>query len=167
MKITLNEAEVRLAKFLGKHRRKNGEKGILDRQIGKQDKLFIDVNGMGGEIAVARYLNVYPDTSISPRSGGHDLVFRDRRVDVKTTEYMGGRLLAAKHKDHCAAEIYVLVIGSLPTYTIVGWTTAAQLLRESMLKDLGHGQGYAMDRGDLFPMWSIYSIKPGDETAAA
>jgi len=151
MNVTLNEAEIKLANYLALQRHSvNRQSGTTDRQMGLNDKLFIDLNGVGGELAVCKALGVYPDLEIGPRSGGFDLVTRrGYRADVKTTAVQKGRLLAFLDKKPEDSDIYILVVGEIPNYEIVGWCWAEELLKPENIIDLGHGRTYALSQDRL------------------
>ena len=73
-------------------------------------------------------------------------------VDVKTTRYRNGRLLACLKKNSIPADWYALMwLENDNTAHFVGAATAANLLRKANIKDLGRGPGYALDQEDLTP----------------
>ena len=146
--ITLNEAEVRLARYVGKRRGEvNRAAGVSDQRI--DDTLDLDTDAFGAELALARLLNVYPDLTLSPRQGGEDLVWGGLTVDVKQTKYPDGHLLATPWKDAKASRLYALVTGTLPTYTFRGFACADDLFAAQRIKDFGRGKGYAMPQAEL------------------
>ena len=87
--IELNESEKQIVQEIAKNRYKNNrESHIRNQRIGNQSDFETDLDGFGAEVAVAKAFNVYPDFSISPRSGGVDLIFTSGcTVDVKQTKY--------------------------------------------------------------------------------
>jgi len=150
LEIELNDAEQRLARFLAKQRHSAArKKGIKDKRIGKQSAELTDLEGIAAEIAVAKAMNVYPDleTGHTPKA---DLVSkRGSFVDVKSTRYPNGRLLAAPWKKGDGVDQYVLVVGEFPKYRIAGVLSAKELLKDKRLKDLGHGKGFAAEQSEL------------------
>jgi hypothetical protein len=128
--ITLNPAEQAFCRYLAARRyASNRSAGVRDGKIGPQGAAQTDLDGIAAEIAVARLLNLYPDTSISPRHGGAELVSRlGHTLDVKATRYAGGRLLAVAGK------------------------SAGELLVPDNLVDLGHGLTYALPQERLHKM---------------
>lgn len=149
MRITLNESEQRIARWLAKQRYANNRKNnVEDRKVGPQSNEFTDLNGIGAELAFCKMLNIYPDLSVCPRSGGHDCISpKGYKIDVKSTKYENGRLLAMLGKED--AEVYVLVVGEFPTYRWVGWARADELICEENIIDLGHGDTYALPQERL------------------
>lgn len=153
MKVILNEAEIILSTYIGMARYNNARtNNIVDQKMGDQSCAFVDINGMGGELAAARFFNAYPDLTIveADRLPGYD--FRTRtglKVDVKTTEYPAGKLLATLKTQLGDADMYVLVTGVLPKYRVVGYAKEEKLLDEENIGDLGKGKGYILEQKSL------------------
>ena len=153
--VILNEGEVELAKFQAKRRTAAArEAGVVDKKIGDQDGDKAELDAFGAELAAAKFLNLYPDLSVGPRKGGSDLFIVSGKVvygiDVKQTHYKKGRLLAPNWKTEEDSDIYMLVIGTMPEYTIIGWAWAKDLLQKINLRDMGQGHlGYALPQTKL------------------
>ena len=102
MQVKLNATEKRLVEFLAKKRiQANRGNDIPDEQVGKQDKLEIETNGLGGELAFCKASNCYPDLSLAGEPGTRpraDTVLFGSLWDVKTTERKDGRLLVRPTK---------------------------------------------------------------------
>ncbi len=147
--IELNEAEQKLAEYLGKARHKNARnRNIEDRQVGPQSAE--ETGSMGGELAGCKYMNVYPDLSI-PAEGEldpADAVLRTgQTVDVKTTPRTKGRLLAALWKEgEKSCDLYLLMIEEFPRYRVAGFATRDEIFRDETVVDLGHGPVHAIDQ---------------------
>jgi len=152
MKITLNVAEQKLAKYLARSRYENARStGKPDGKVGAQTNEEVDLEGISGEMVVCRMFNVYPDTDTDlvdlPK---YDLkTAKGSRVDVKTTRYSSGMMLATLKKRAEDCDIYVLVIGSFPSYRIVGWCKAVELLQKENIINLGYGDVYALGQDKL------------------
>jgi hypothetical protein len=152
MEITLNTAEQKLAIYLAKSRHDNARStGKPDRDLGSQTKAEVDLEGISGEIVACRMFNVYPDTETDlidlPK---YDLkTAKGSRVDVKTTRYPNGKMLATMKKRAEDCDIYVLVIGEFPSYKIAGWCKAEELLQKENIINLGYGDVYALDQDKL------------------
>ena len=159
MNVTLDRMEARIATGLGRMRSHNARaKGIKDRKIGPQDAVDGDINGVGGEFAFCKACGVWPDLTVTPRSGGHDAVVFGTRFDVKTTKVPDGRLLAPIYKPIDAADAYVLVCGKLPQYRIVGWAWSHELLFSGNRIDLNHGTHFGLDQSRLRPFAQLLEI---------
>lgn len=156
---TLNESECNVATNHGLSRFfKNREKGTHNQshQVGNH-KIFKEVDGVGGELAVCKFFDVFPDIDPTPREGGCDLVTKTGiRVEVKTTDYKSGRLIAQKWKsDKEHSDIYVLVIGTIPTFKIIGWIYSQEFLVEENVTEELSGECYSVTQDKLKPMSEI------------
>lgn len=149
VKITLNNIEQRVSKAIAKARYKNArDKNVTDKKIGDQSNWETDLEGIGSEIAAAKAFNVYPDLEV-----GHiptaDLVIDGYTIDIKSTKYATGHLLATKTKLDRQCDVYVLVVGTFPNYELKGWCSKSDLFKPENLKDLGMGEGYALPQDKL------------------
>ncbi len=152
MRVNLNQAEQQLAIHLALSRHANArKKGKDNLRMGNQADWITDLEGIGGELAACRYFGVYPDTEIDLEElPKFDLVTKKgATVDVKTTKYRNGRLLATLKKQVGDCDIYVLVTGEFPEYELKGWAKAEELLCEKNIGDLGHGKGYILGQEQL------------------
>ena len=151
--ITLSEVEQAIARHIGKLRQKaNRAKGVQNNRIGPQSDDDTDVEGFAAELASCKLFNVYPDFSIEPRSGGKDFEHMGVRFDTKETSYPFGQLLATMGKRVGDVDVYVLMIGKLPTYRFAGCAKASELLLPERITDLGHGDTYALPQSDLYSL---------------
>lgn len=147
--IVLNPGEVAACKHHAKERiAMLRADGVPDKKVGKQDGAVAELNGFGAEMAVAKFLNVYPTFGLTHGKRNADLwvTYDTKRIfsiDVKSTVYPTGKLIAPKWKTLENADIYVLVTGEMPEYTIRGWAWAKDLLLKENLRDLGYGDGGA------------------------
>lgn len=156
--ILLTEAEVRICQWLAKQRHSsNRSGGVVDAKIGPQSCEDTDLEGICGEFAFCKAMNLYPDMSISPRKGTDDVTLNGKTVDVKTTRYKTGKLLARKTKGETPSDIYVLVVGQCPQYKIIGWCRSTELLCENNLIDLGYGKTYGLEQCALKPVENLIS----------
>ncbi len=154
--ITLNDTEIKLAKHIGKYRHDNARnKGITDAKMGPQSNEVTDVDSAGAEIAFCKAYNLYPDLQFEVIPEHDATLHCGATVDVKQTSYRTGRLLATMKKNAHRCDIYVLLIGELPEYEIVGGMPAELFFHDKFLTDLGHGKGYAVQQKDL---WSIDAL---------
>ena len=150
--VILNEAEQRLAQYLAKRRHDAARMdGIPDMKMGPQSAYDTDLEGIAAEIAFCKIMNVYPDTDIvvgtRPISDAYTTSMGS--VDVKATKYKNGRLLATTKKQANHPDSYALMVGEFPRYKFVGWVPAEELLMKKNIRDLGHGEGYALDQSML------------------
>ena len=152
MIVVLSKVEQRLAEHVAKMRyRYNRQQKVRDAKIGPQSTEMTDLNGIGGELAFCKAMNIYPDITTD---GGHpkfDCTIKGDKWDVKTTEYPDGRLLVKPTKSNKRCSFYVLVTGRFPDYNIVGWATAGDVFHPAHLIDLGYGETHALDQEELYP----------------
>ena len=146
MAVTLHHGEEQIAKWLGEQRHAANKAAGTFQPTKGEDPLWLDVNGAGGEIAFCKLNNLWPDLTIRPRRGGHDCVsYFGLKVDVKTTHREDGQLLAVLGKSDLApCDAYVLMVGRLPVYRWVGFALVEDLISKATVKDLGHGDTYAL-----------------------
>ena len=123
---------------------------VHNGKIGPQSNKETELLGLGGELSTAKWLNVYPDLTIYARKGGVDLLSQSgRRIDVKTTKYASGRLLAKVNTPYEEIDIFVLVTADYPTFLIRGWATKDELINPKNIINLGHGDGYGLNQNQL------------------
>jgi len=123
---------------------------VKDRQMGNQSALETDLIGIIGEYAFCKLHNIFPDLIASPRSGSYDCLFMGQRIDIKTTKYEDGRLLATT-KLNDDVDVYVLAIVNGKKVTFPGWTRKSQLIKKENIENLGHGDTYVMAQNKLNP----------------
>jgi len=156
-KVVLNKNERNLAILMGKERyNSNRKNGIENKKAGPQSIYQTEVEGIGGELAFGKALNLYPDFSTVP--GKYDFKMSGTTIDVKTTKYENGRLMVGYNKKLSDCDVYVLVVGEMPNYTIVGWLNNHHIINEEHVGDVGTGTVYLADQTELqgFPI-NIYA----------
>jgi hypothetical protein len=149
--VELTDAEMLVVKMLGGMRSIVGRAaGVEDKKVASLSGLTIDEDGMVAEYAFCKRYNIFPDIVPGPRSGSYDCLYNGKRVDIKSTRYKDGRLLATL-KDNPDVDVYVLGIVDSNTVTFPGYATKPQLCREENKTDLGRGVGYALTQDKLTP----------------
>ena len=150
MVIELSASEMATVQMLASMRHAiNRGHSVSNARVGPQSDYQTDLDGLIAEFAFCKWKNVWPDMSITPRSGGADCVVKGKTIDVKATRRTDGRLLAVTSKSPQQVEIYVLGIVKDNQVTFAGWAFAKELLDDANLIDLGHGLTYALDQGQL------------------
>jgi len=126
------------------------QNNVADKQMGKQNPIEIDRDGILAEMAFGKQFNLYPDLSVYPRKGGADLItHKGMKIDVKATRYKSGRLLIHIDKPVEEVDIYVLGIVDGDDVDLVGYIKSAEAIQPQNLNDLGHGSGYVIEQSDL------------------
>ena len=132
----------------------------INRFVGITQRIFTDLPskmellGIGGEHAFCSLFDVEPDTSSYLRSSEFETDTNDAilpcglTVDVKSTKYKMGRLQAALRKSP-TGDLYALMTGTFPTFTFRGFMPQKELIKESRIGDLGHGQLYLAEQDEL------------------
>jgi hypothetical protein len=151
VKITLNEGETAVASVSAILRYTvNRASGVVDRKGGPQSCWKTDLNGVGAEMAFAKYKNLYPDFSTNPRQGGSDFtLINGDEVDIKCTQYKTGKLIVNKDKNTSKTKYYILVIGEVPAFEIVGYATADEVFKNENLKEIYGRECYQIEQCNL------------------
>lgn len=148
--VKLSEAEQRIVCWVAATRtRSNREAGVVNGKVGPQSEEETDRIGFGAEVAFCKMNNLYPDFSVEPRRGGADCERLGSTIDVKTTRYANGKLVAVPGKRTVGTAFYALMVCDWPSYRFAGYASAAELFDSSRLADLGHGATYAMPQEEL------------------
>lgn len=161
-KIFLTKEEQKICEYIGIQRYNiNREKGVTDKKIGKEDNHFMDVNGFGGEFAFCKLFNVMPDFLVQvtqTNKNDYDaLLFNCIKVDVKTTDVLSGRLLAAPWKID-EVDCYALIVGTIPNYIFKGFMLRDDLKREDRIKSLGYRKGYVAEQSELKELHDLFYL---------
>jgi|TARA_B110000967_G_C18757704_1_gene496196 hypothetical protein len=146
--ISLSNNEQRLAKFIARSRYENARtNNIQDVKISNQSNEEIDLEGFGAELAYCKLMNLYPDLETGGSLPNFDCISRyGATIDVKTTKYKKGHLLATLKKKNNPPDKYVLIVGEFPNYQIVGEIGSDEFLQDNNIKNLGRGRGYALSQ---------------------
>lgn len=125
--VVLSEAEVFLAGSLIALRQSiNRQAGIVNQKAGKQDPITTEQVGVYGELAFAKWANVYPDLTTHLRKGSADALFRGWTVDVKASRNANGPLYVDARPDKLA-DLYVQVHVDVATCTLLGWCWSSEI----------------------------------------
>lgn len=154
-KVTLSPFVQDTARRLAKARYdRNRREGVKDQKVGPQSTEQTDLDGIAGEFVVCKFLNLWPDMETDHRPDW-DLVYQEPHrgleltIDVKTTRYQSGKLLAVPGKALKIPDVYCLVIGEMPTFRIAGFALGEALVNPTTLTDLGHGPTHALSQKAL------------------
>lgn len=152
MHVLLTDTETRICKWLAAQRFATARAaGVADAQMGPQSSEQTDLDGIAGEFAFCKAANLWPDMTIGARRGGHDAIVNGFTVDVKTTRVERGHLLVTTKKSLTPSDVYVLVIGTIPSFRIAGWAWAHWIMQDRHRRDFGHGAGFALAQHELLP----------------
>ena len=120
--IELSRRECSIARYIGKVRRelslqRPGKRDRMGSNSKLADMLNTEIQAFGAELAVAKYLNLYPDITAMEYKDA-DLLIGDNVIDVKHTQYPEGNLAVHEAKFN---RYYVSVSGSIPRFRIFGY----------------------------------------------
>jgi hypothetical protein len=157
--IELSEKDQKLCKKLAWTRYStNRYKNVASIKIGNQSSKEVEIQGIGGEFALCRLLrangtHVTPDFTTHIRSSrgidkGDITLPNGKTVDVKTTPYEKGRLIAPMTKE-LNVDYFALMIGRFPRFRYVGSINAGELLKDYRIGSLGWGDTYIMEQKEL------------------
>jgi hypothetical protein len=152
-KVYLSKIEQDICLLLAKMRYDNNRlEEIKNSKIGNQSNEETDIEGIGAEWAFCKLFNVFLDFSIYTRTSQEDkgdaLLPCGKSVDVKTTKYATGKLLAVPWKSR-HIDLFALMVGVFPSYTFKGFMRAGELLTPKRLGSLGYGKTYIAEQKEL------------------
>ena len=125
--VHLSEAEVFLAGTLITLRQSiNRQAGIVNQKAGKQDPITTEQVGVYGELAFAKWANIYPDLTTHLRKGSADAVYKGWTVDVKSTRNLHGDLYIDARPDKLP-DIYVLVYVNYAHCELLGYVWSGEV----------------------------------------
>ena len=156
--VVLTDTEQAIVKHVARTRfTKNRARGVVDAKIGPQSNEQTDIDGFGAEMAAAKLLNCWPDfqTDDAP---DWDLKVGEWTVDVKSTTYPNGKLLARISKTVAPCDIYVLRVGTFPEFRCAGFAFRNEMFAESSVTDLGWGRTYALPQEALQPIEKLDKV---------
>jgi len=149
--IHLSENEQMIVKKISPMRFSNARSiGTANKKIGDQSNSFVDLNGFGGEFAFCKLFNLFPNFDLRPDK--KDVILKGNNIDVKTTEYDKGCLIARYEgnvNNKKNIDYFALMIGKFPNYEFRGFMKASELLQDEKIKDLGHGKTFLAKQNEL------------------
>ncbi len=154
VEVTLDQREILLAADLGVRRQVaamlSGRQDSFGFERGGKDPWRAHIEGVAGELAVAKVLNVFWTGTINTYRSRADV----GSLEVKTRSKPDYELLVRPHDRDDAA--FVLVTGEIPTYTVVGWILARDAKRPVWLQMYGgRPPAYFVPHDALHPMAAL------------
>ena len=135
--IRLNLLEVHLAGSIGLIRQEESlRKGLKDKHgCDGSDGFSIHIQGAAGEMVLAKYLQIYWMGSVNTFTKINDVA----NFEVKTRSKDSYQLLV--RRDNKDSDIFVLVVGTIPNFKIIGWLSGQEAKQEKWLKFHGDREG--------------------------
>lgn len=151
MKIVLSDDECDVVRFIAQNRFSRARKrGQENKKIGKQSNEITEVHSVGAEFAFCKHFNIFPSFCFVPDAGYDCITPSGLTVDVKQTVLPYGKLVVKQRENlELKAQIYALVVGSLPNFEYVGFTIPA-VVRQYANANLGYGLCHAVPQSALF-----------------
>jgi len=156
--ITLTEEDIDRAARVGLLRMKESiRKGHKDRKQRKSEaeRLGVDIIGAFGELSMCKIMGWEWSGSVGSYKGPD----AKQNIEIRTRTNWNHDLIVKPYDnmDH----VFVLVIGSAPTYEAVGWITGREVEAKFEIKDPGGGFSepcFFVPQSCLHPIDSIYSV---------
>jgi hypothetical protein len=159
--VTLSPSEIGMATHLAVSRQSvNRAAGVVDRMIGFRESIEIDIDGVLGEFAVCKYLNLYPDLTFERRSGGHDCIYQGLICDVKTRPFKKDQALQVpEHKADGDTEIFILTEVERTKIHILGFALRNDLFQaENLTPSVREGKfHYELSWSELIPIGDLHA----------
>ena len=158
--ITLTNEEVAISEYIAKARtaymkaRKIINPGFSDYMSEYEMK----AEGIAAEIAFCKFANIYPALNVGDLGQTDCILHGGQTVDVKATKYPEGKLIAPRWKKPESVDIYVLMVGEIPTFECMGWVRCWEFITPSNIIDLGKGPTYGLSQDKLNPPEQILFI---------
>lgn len=152
--ITLEPWEQSLAHLIGTMRQGLSSANGAQDPLSHVNSYAAHAMGVAGELAFAKWRNIYPLLNYLPTKGGADcLGHKGQSIDVKTTSDENGHLIVGRGKKHHPCDNYVLMIGNGKDFRCGGYATSEEVFDDNNLGDGGHGLQHCIDQGNLRRAW--------------
>jgi len=116
----------------------------------KQTDEDVDLSGIVSEFAVADYLGLALDTSISARGDDGNDLKDDRTIQVKSTKYPTGKLLFDNFGKFVSDVAFLVIVSpDFKTTRIAGWISKQDFLAKAQTKDFGYGSRVFVSQSEL------------------
>lgn len=151
--VPLNAVEVKLCEYLARMRTKaNRDAGVTSIRKASESDEFIELQGIGGEVAFAKLFGLMPDLNLSLRSKGQNDVGDCYSpalgfIDVKTTQKEAGPMNVRAPVR--GVSYYALMTGTFPEFTFRGLAHWQAVFVEAFVSDVGRGPFWAVPQAAL------------------
>lgn len=152
---TLDDEEMEIVYTVAIRRNINSINNRKSMKRSDDNDLNINIMGVAGEYVVSkaykRFFDIktkYDNDYLPP----YDLILPNgKTADVKTTEKHHQKYLIKVGKS-AYADIFIFVVGSMPTFKIEGWARREDIIKQDNIVDFGKGASYAIDAVSLHPI---------------
>lgn len=156
MKIVLTEVEQQLANFISEAKQRLSEKsGFIDKKMDNRSATEIQIQGFGAELAVCKWLGIYPD--LSPEYSDYDFMWNGKTVDVKSRRPDDAALIIPGHQINKQKDIYILVTGEFPSYDVKSFITKEKVFLDKNKKQIWGKEKFIVEQNEMTPinLWGI------------
>lgn len=152
MRLTLSKQEYWLGTQIGTMRQvSNLYKGRKDAYgAEKMNGFEININGACGEVAVAKWLNIFYSGNLGDLAAG-DVNHPSVRIEVRTAFEAHYRMIL--HKKDRDDAIFILLTGTAPEFIVRGWCYGREGKQEKFWADPAGGRpAYFVPQAELRPI---------------
>lgn len=141
-------------------------RGIQTQKVDpSRSDVEIDLDGMRGEYAVAKFFGETPSMECRP-DDGWDLYLSGYRCQVKTTRHPRGRLII-RRLDNINADIFVLaIIEADNAVRLAGWIKAEDAADACVPFEVHGHSGYAVTQDRLRPVGELLEMIQLEKTCS-
>lgn len=160
--INLTDEEAFVVELIGAARDKYDKKvGIPEKIVQTKRTTLENVKiSFGAELAVAKYLNLFPDLSFIPTGEafrGYDLIWYGLEVDVKWGDMNYDAFYIPKHAKPC--DHYIFVTGGSQKYRIMGWMPAKDAKTDKYWNTNVPKPCWVIPKDELLPIGDFIDVK--------
>lgn len=153
MIVPISDTEMLLLQNIGTLRHKETSQHGQEAKQSAQNPLQISIDGVIGEYAVAKALNLHFSLDCDYRDFGADLISRKgKKIDVKSTRTVGGNLNAVLWSAKKPVDIFILAEIGLDSVDVIGYIDRESFLIPEHISDVGHGNFYSIPQSKLKPL---------------
>lgn len=154
--VILNSTEQAFCQYISDRRHSNNtSNNVKDYNVLIGSKNDFEFQGICGELAFCKLFGIYPNFifDISVRNSSNDsgdaVLPNGKNIDVKTTRYKNGKLIAGHWKKSSKCDYLALMVGEKSKYEYRGAIASKDFFIESRLGTLGYVTDYIAEQSDL------------------
>jgi hypothetical protein len=153
MKIYLTITEMQVLEFVAGRRYEITSSRTTEMIQSSKRPFQIVLDGVWGEYAVSKMLNLHFDLNCDYRKFEADLTsHKGNFIDVKSTTTEGGNLNAVGWSRTKPADIFILCEIHHDHVDVIGWIDRHTFLVEDNIYDIGNGPFYSLPQKYLKPL---------------
>jgi hypothetical protein len=148
--IQLTEGDIGICKVIAGLRTASARRGKRDNGFNLDYGKHSDNEEIGvlAEYNFCKHYNLFFDAVFGGRDDGSDCKLKGKKIDIKSIDKRNLNLIC-NLESKGEADIYVLVFVENYTCNIIGWIDCHALQQPCNIKNMGYGNRYFMEQGDL------------------